>query len=301
MEKLNNLEEFYRDKFNWIPENLKKEWGHFNVFKLDPYIGIQAKPTPYRRRDFYKITLVKGHGRLFYANKMVDVKKQAIVFSNPLIPYKWESIEHLNSGYFCIFNQDFFQQFGQINSYSIYQPTGNPVFELSDDSYALFASLYERMLVEISSNYIHKYDVLRNLAFEIMHSAIKLEPANTSKHSPHSANQRISTLFLELLERQFPIEETHPVIQLKNASDFANQLSVHVNHLNRAIKETTQKTTSQIIAERLIQEAKVMLKFSDWNITEIAFALGFNEVSYFNNFFKKNSGLSPLKFRNTPQ
>ncbi|CAM3736481.1 helix-turn-helix domain-containing protein [Aquirufa aurantiipilula] len=299
MEKLINLEEFYRNKFNWVPENLKKDWGHFNVFALDPYIGIKAKPTPYKRRDFYKITLVKGQGRIHYANKFVDVKKQAIVFSNPMIPYKWEGIENFTSGYFCIFNQDFFKQFGNINSYSIYQPQGVPVFELSDESYAQLEGLYRRMMEEISSDYIHKYDVLRNLTFEAIHSALKLQPANASKHSPVNANQRISMLFLELLERQFPIEETHPVIQLKNASDFANQLSVHVNHLNRAIKETTQKTTSQIIAERIVQEAKVMLKFSDWNISEIAFALGFNEVSYFNNFFKKNTSLSPLKFRNS--
>lgn len=299
MEKLINLEEFYRNKFNWVPENLKKDWGHFNVFQLDPYIGIKAKPTPYKRRDFYKITLVKGQGRIHYANKFVDVKKQAIVFSNPMIPYKWEGIENFTSGYFCIFNQDFFKQFGNINSYSIYQPQGVPVFELSDESYAQLEGLYQRMMEEISSDYIHKYDVLRNLTFEAIHSALKLEPANATKHSPVNANQRISMLFLELLERQFPIEETHPVIQLKNASDFACQLSVHVNHLNRAIKDTTQKTTSQIIAERIVQEAKVMLKFSDWNISEISFALGFNEVSYFNNFFKKNTGFSPLKFRNT--
>ncbi|RXK46560.1 helix-turn-helix domain-containing protein [Aquirufa rosea] len=299
MEKTNNLAEFYQDKFNWVPENLMKEWRHFNVFELDPFIGSRAKPTPYRRRDFYKITLVKGQGRIHYANKMVEVNKQAVIFSNPMIPYKWESLENLSSGYFCIFNQGFFEQFGQINKYSIYQPNGNAVFELRDESYAHFTSLFKRMLEEIGSDYIHKYDVLRNLTFEMIHSALKLEPANASKHSPNTANQRISTLFLELLERQFPIEENHPTIQIKNASEFANQLSVHVNHLNRAVKETTQKTTTQIIADRLMQEAKVMLKFSEWNISEIAFALGFNEVSYFNHFFKKNTGLSPLKYRNS--
>jgi AraC-like DNA-binding protein len=87
-------------------------------------------------------------------------------------------------------------------------------------------------------------------------------------------------------------------MQFRSASDFASQLNVHVNHLNKAVKETTDKTTSQIIAERILQEAKILLKHSRWNVSEIAYGLGFNEVTHFNNFFKKNTQLSPLKFRN---
>jgi AraC-like DNA-binding protein len=84
---------------------------------------------------------------------------------------------------------------------------------------------------------------------------------------------------------------------LRSASDFAKQLNIHVNHLNRAIKETTDKTTSQIIAERVLLEAKTLLKHSSWNVSEISNALGFTEATHFNNFFKKHSTLSPLKFR----
>jgi AraC-like DNA-binding protein len=100
------------------------------------------------------------------------------------------------------------------------------------------------------------------------------------------------------LERQFPIDDNHHKIYLRSASEFASQLNIHVNHLNRAVKETTQKTTSQIIAERILQESKILLKHSTWNVSEIAYALGFNEVTHFNNFFKKHVQLSPLKYRN---
>jgi AraC-like DNA-binding protein len=171
------------------------------------------------------------------------------------------------------------------------------VVELSTEGYTDFAQIFEKMLNEIQSDYLHKYDVLRGLALDLMHTALKMEPANTAKYAPGNANQKISMLFLELLERQFPIEGQHNRILLKTASEFANQLSVHVNHLNRAVKETTQKTTSQLIAERVVQEAKMILKQGDWNITEIADALGFNESSYFNQFFKKHTGISPLKYR----
>lgn len=102
---------------------------------------------------------------------------------------------------------------------------------------------------------------------------------------------------MELLERQFPVDEQHTAVTLRTASDFARQLNVHVNHLNRAVKEITEKTTSQLIAERIVQEAKILLKHSAWTVSEIAYALGFTEVTHFNNFFKKHVSLSPLKFR----
>jgi len=115
---------------------------------------------------------------------------------------------------------------------------------------------------------------------------------------PMNASQRISNLFVELLERQFPIDENHKELNLRSASDFAKQLNVHVNHLNRAVKESLEKTTSQIIAERIVRESKILLKHSAWNVSEIAYALGFTETTHFNNFFKKHVELSPLRFRN---
>ena len=93
------------------------------------------------------------------------------------------------------------------------------------------------------------------------------------------------------------IDENHTEIKLRTASDFADQLNVHVNHLNRAVKETSGKTTSNLIGERLLQEAKIKLKQSKWNVSEIAFSLGFKEVTHFNNFFKKHTDMSPVKFR----
>jgi AraC-like DNA-binding protein len=298
MEKIETIEEFYKRKFDWMPDNIKDEIGHFNVFRLEPFVGDRAKPVPYKRRDFFKIMLVVGGSRVHYADKVIEVQKQALAFSNPQIPYKWEHIDKVRSGAFCIFNHHFFHQYGNLNQYSVFQPNGTHVFELSDEQVSKISTIYEHMFEEINSNYIHKYDVLRNLVFELLHFAMKMQPSAKIDRQPINASQRISGLFLELLERQFPIDENHEKINLRSASDFAKQLNIHVNHLNRSLKETTQKTTSQIIAERFLQEAKILLKHSSWNVSEIAYALGFTEVTHFNNFFKKHVQLSPLKFRN---
>jgi AraC family transcriptional regulator, transcriptional activator of pobA len=56
--KIETIEEFYKRKFDWIPENIKNEIGHFNVFQHEPIEPGKMKPVPYKRRDFYKIMLV---------------------------------------------------------------------------------------------------------------------------------------------------------------------------------------------------------------------------------------------------
>ena len=298
MNKVESIEDFYKRKFDWMPDNIKNEIGHFNIFKLEPFVGSNANPVPYKRRDYFKIMLVIGNSKVHYADKVVEVKKQALSFSNPQIPYKWEHLDTIRSGAFCIFNQHFFHQYGNLNQYSVFQPNGNHLFELEDEQVTKLQSLYDRMFEEINSDYKHKYDVLRTLVFELIHFAQKMEPTAAIDKKAIRASQRISTLFLELLERQFPIDDNHRSITLRSASDYAKQLNVHVNHLNRAVKETTEKTTSQLIAERFLQEAKILLKHSAWSVSEIAYALGFTEVTHFNNFFKKHVEISPLKFRN---
>jgi AraC-like DNA-binding protein len=298
MNKVETLEDFYKRKFDWLPENLRNGIGHFNVFRLEPFVGDKAQPVPYKRRDFYKIMLVVGNSKVHYADKVIEVQKQALSFSNPQIPYKWEHVNNIRNGIFCVFNHHFFHQYGNLNQYAVFKPNGTHVFELTNEQVISVQALFERMFEEINSSYVHKYDVLRTLVFELLHFAMKMEPSAVLDKKVIHASQRISTLFLELLERQFPIDETHLEVNHRSASDFARQLNIHVNHLNRAVKEITEKTTSQLIAERFLQEAKILLKHSHWSVSEIAYALGFTEVTHFNNFFKKHVQLSPLKFRN---
>jgi AraC family transcriptional activator of pobA len=298
MDKVESIEDFYKGKKWGLPDDLSKGVGHFNVFRLESFVGNNAKPIPYRRRDYFKIMLVIGNGKVHFADKVLEVQKQALSFSNPQIPYSWEQRERIQGGLFCVFTQEFFHQHGDLNQYALFQPGGTPLFELSDEQLEKVQSIYGRMFEEINSDYIHKWDVLRMLVFELIHFAMKMQPATSLDKQPINANQRITSLFLELLERQFPIDDNYQKIKLRTAADFANQLNVHVNHLNRAVKEVTQKTTSQIIAERVLQESKVLLKHTSWNVADIAYALGFSEATHFNNFFKKHLQLSPLKFRN---
>jgi AraC-like DNA-binding protein len=297
MDTNESLEEFYKRKFNWIPESLAQDIGHFNIFRLEPYLEGKMKAVPYRKRDFYKIMLVKGPGTVHYADRVYEVKKQALSFSNPLVPYKWDNLARDTQGIYCIFNPHFLMNFGQIQQYEVFHPNGIHVFELEDEEVIEVERIFEKMEAEFNSEYKYKYDALRALIFELIHFGMKLQPAEIQKTQHGNASLRIASIFLELLERQFPIDETHQSIGIRSPSDFAEQLNIHVNHLNRAVKDMTGKTTSQLIAGRVLQESKILLKQSSWNVSEIAYGLGFTEVTHFNNFFKKHVSLTPTQYR----
>jgi AraC-like DNA-binding protein len=298
MSKTQTLEDFYQQKIHWLPENLRQDIGHFNLFRLDDYVGPKACKMPYSRKDFYKITLVSGNSNYHFADKTVELRGHALFFANPLVPYTWEPLDDDQTGVFCIFTEAFLQrQVGvQPQDLPMFRPGGQPVYMLTDEQLAALRPLFEKMLAELNSDYTYKYDLLRTYVMELLHSALKLQPATTLYHDSTAAT-RIASLFTELLERQFPIESPGQRVRLRSAESFAGQLAVHVNHLNRALKEVTGKTTTQLIASRLTQEAHALLKHTPWNVAEISYCLGFEEPAHFSNFFRKQTGVAPTAMR----
>ncbi len=299
MKKLESIREFYETRYQWIPDDLRNNFGHFNVFPLQsPAIGAGAKPLPYGRREWYNIVLVFGGGILHCSDKQFPVKKQAIVFTNPYTPFGWEERNLITKGYYCLFNEQFLKKDKRIINFSPFKTDTTPFYELTAIEAAKAEKLFLRMFEELTANYAYKYDIAKLLVEELLHLTMKSKRFKTASRSIKRASERLTIQFLELLERQFPIEEKFQSINFLTASSFANQLHIHVNYLNKAIKETTEKTTTQIIKERIAQEAKTLIRHTRWNFSEIAYSLGFKEVTHFNNFFKKVTKLTPTQYRN---
>lgn len=271
----------------------------FNVYHLHNFIGMD-KPMPYSRKDYYKISLISGPGTVYYADKTLEVKDNMLLFANPLIPYNWAPLPANRKGAFCVFTDEFFKGFGDVLSYPVFKPDGVPVLSLSDEEFAQAYAILNKMFEEIASSYEYKLDALRTITMELLHTAMKLRPAayKQTDKTESTAAERITDIFMELLERQFPIESPHQQIRLHSPSQFADQLNVHNNHLNKALKEVTGKTTSKLIGDRIAREARALLKHTNWTIAEIAFTLGFEDPSYFIKFFKKNNTqATPRSFR----
>ncbi len=298
MQSIETLEEFYKrhpvDNQRVFAENNTGQ-GHFNVFMRKPCV----LRTPFSRRDFYKIALVIGNGKMIYSDKEVVIDRPALVFTSPSVPSSWETGLGPQSGWFCLFTHAFIESHehkSALQDFPLFKVGGSHIIFPGEAQLAFLTETLSRMMEEMDSDYAGKYDLLRNYLCIIMHEALKITPVNTIETNT-SAAARITAQFLELLERQFPIDSPEQFLKLKTANEFAQSLAVHTNHLNRSVKEVTGKTTTQHISERVLKEAHALLKYTDWSIAQVANGLGFEEPAYFTNFFKKYTGSSPVMSR----
>jgi AraC family transcriptional activator of pobA len=268
----------------------------FNVFEIE---NDSNATRIYSRKDFYKICLTTGKSIIHYADRSFEAEGTVLFFGNPHIPYSWETVSTSYAGYTCLFSEEFLKLSDRSESLqqsALFKVGGTPILKMTDQKREFLDTIFKRMIDEQNSDYAHKDDVIRNYINLILHEALKLQPSETY-HQHQNAAYRITNVFLELLERQFPIESKDQPLQLRTAQDYASKLSVHVNYLNRSVKEVTGRPTTAHVTERVISEAKALLQNTDWNIADVAYALGFEYPSYFNNFFKKVTGTNPKALR----
>ncbi len=303
------IKEFYQDILGdscpdieqFLNENIHKDIGHFNVFDISEMYKTSSSKSemPYNRRTYYKISLINGQNKVEYADKTILIEDCAILFASPKIPYNYTHQDKEQSGHFCVFTTDFLptSKIGlDLDVLPVFSPQSDFIFQISKEQFQQLNTIFLKMHEEIKSDYVYKYDLLRNYVMELIHFGQKLQPILPLENNKTAAS-RTTSLFIETLERQFPIANLSQMLQMRTPADFAGILGIHVNHLNRVLKETTGKTTGEIIGSRIFQEAKILLTQTQWNVSEIAFTLGFEEVAHFSNFFKKHGQQSPQQYR----
>jgi AraC-like DNA-binding protein len=281
-----------------LPENYNSELK-LKGFKVYETNSNDKAGHNYSRKDFYKISLTTGKFAFHYADRSFDVNETFLFFGNPRIPYSCEVLSPKHNGYTCLFTEDFLNLSDRSESLQqspLFRMGGTPILTLNKEQRETVAAIFKKMIAEQETDYPYKGELIRNYIQLIIHEAMKLQPSE-NYYKEKNAAQRITSVFLELLERQFPIESTDRPLELKTAQDFAKQLAVHTNYLNRSVKEVTGKPTTSHITDRIISEAKALLQHTNWNIADIAYALGFEYPSYFNNYFKRITGTNPKSLR----
>ncbi|MDF2931613.1 MAG: AraC family transcriptional regulator [Chryseobacterium sp.] len=295
---METIEEFYQHKLNELPDNLERTIGQFNVFRIENRLDRKEELPLHVRRNFFKIMLFSGENIFRYGNEKIKVEGNTLLFFHPDIPYSYQTLTSDTKGFFCVFKREFFlgDHKLDVGDLSIFRSSVLPVFKLSTDEYKEVKNLFDKMFQEVGGNYIYKYDLIRNYASELYFLAMKWTPPEDLIQYG-DASRRISMIFLELLEQQFPIQYKTDQVKFRSPNEFAERISIHVNYLNRCLKKVMGKTTTQHITERVNTEAKILLKHTDWSVSEISDSLGFDDLSHFNKFFKKQTGLNPTSFR----
>jgi AraC family transcriptional regulator, transcriptional activator of pobA len=302
--KRENLQQFF-DRYNMALDSyalsaITSKQEFFKVYRREEFGCSSVFPS--MRTDFYKISLVVGKGILKYTEREIELRTgSAIVFSNPDIPYIWEPGDDQQRGYFCVFNNAFLNRMHPNKTtqpHSIFASGSTPVLFLTEEIQDRLSWIFEQMIIVAQSDYPYKNDLLFHYLSIIIHEALKIDPP-VSFYKYNDAATRIAVMFTDLLAKQFPIESPRQTLTLRKPVEYADKLSVHVNHLNHSVKQITGKTTTQHISEKIFTEALIMLTNTNWTINEVAHALGFEHPSSFTTFFRKHSSLGPLEYRQT--
>ncbi len=165
----------------------------------------------------------------------------------------------------------------------------NTVFyELNENDFAKLITLLQFMTTELKDK---KKNFFKSITSYLDLMLIELDRIQVSNKYEKENSYEIKKFdeMVDLLDKY--------VLEHKSVSDFAQMMGLSSFQLNKITKTLQGKTFSEMLKERKILECKRLLLGTSLQIKEIAFKLGFDDVSYFSRYFKKQSGLSPIKFR----
>lgn len=147
---------------------------------------------------------------------------------------------------------------------------------------------------------------------EILFKQISAEAVSGLEYSTALIQSEINTLLLDLerigldkrrytalpdllLKYGMLVEKQYTATRL--VQKYAGQLGVSANYLNVLVRKYLGKSALNLINERVILEIKRRLLRTEKGVSEIAYDLGFDELSYFSRFFKRHTGMTPIAFR----
>lgn len=194
------------------------------------------------------------------------------------------------TGYVISFSSELFLRIHQASDYleefPFFQPGPiGPVIRFTPAKAKAFLQLVKQLETEFKNPQEHQKEVLMHLTAQLL---IFLKRHYSQPEITHQENN-LSKQFRKLVKQHF--------IEWNSVTDYANQLSVTAGHLNDVVKSNTGKTAKLLIQEQMILEAKRLLYHAPYSIKEIAVQLKFEDPSYFNRFFKKHTGVTPVEFR----
>lgn len=246
--------------------------------------------TTAHKHDFYlTILFTKGSGTHEIDFHTYDIKPGSLFMMLPGQMHNWKFSKGTD-GYVFFHSKDFYNSGfikANVNDYPFFQSLNNPpVINLDKTDVKKLEVLFKELVIE------HKQQTY--LKFEKIHAIINLIYVELSRHyvptikiSNETYLQKVRALE-NLIDKNFKTK--------KYPREYANMMNLSEKHLNRMSKECLNKTTTELIADRIILEAKRLLIHSKQTVSEIANELGYEDNSYFSRFFKKHARQTAVQF-----
>ncbi|WP_057939172.1 AraC family transcriptional regulator [Algoriphagus resistens] len=268
--------------------------SHFYFAQLKNHLATHKFIQKPHKHDFYIIVVfTQGKGSHTIDFKTFPVEPGDVFFLSPGQVHSWK-LSADSDGYILFFSADFYTAAfsrKRLNEYSLFNSIlAYPRLETDSAQAKEITSFFEKIDQENSQPTLFTKDLLRNYIDILL---VLLYRFKVSKGSFSKQEKLIHNQFQELEL----LIDTH-FKKHREASFYADQMSMSMKQLNTLCKNTVSKTSSQLILGRVILEAQRLLTHSDLNVSEIAYELAFDDSSYFSRLFKKKTGHTPEQFRN---
>jgi AraC family transcriptional activator of pobA len=262
---------------------------YINTFK-NHLINHSFIEEPHRHNSYVLVFFTKGSGTHEIDFDKFIIQPGSVFFMQPGQIHNWDLSDDIE-GFVVFYSQEMYNlYFGQktIAEYPFYSSVNTiPEIVLDNAETKAILPYFDAMILENQSDQMMKRDKIMNL-LDIIHIEIARKYSETHLHEAHSYNVKIKN-FEVLLEHYFKTDKT--------PSFYASQLHITLKHLNRVCNEILKKTTTEVITDRIILEAKRMLMDKKFTVNEIATGLGYDDYSYFTRLFKKHTAMTPTDFR----
>lgn len=272
----------------------------FHINRIEDYKRTVKAPVeweedanPYRLTIFNFFFLTNGSSTRSKGLNKYNFSENTFFF----IPAHEITAHHCTNeqaeGWYCHFHLDLltsdFRLKDLLDEFPFLNLNCHPLVTISPEMRKVVLPLYERLEEEYKKGDGCRHAILRiylmALFTEIKPFASSPSSNYTSKNSAyHITEQYKKTLSQHIYEKQ-------------RVGDYADLLAVSPNHLNKCVKCVTGKSAQEMLSEMLLLEAKVLLKQTTLAISEIAFQLGWSEISAFTRCFKSKTGVTPGDYR----
>ncbi len=249
---------------------------------------------PYRISSFALGLYHKGKVKLRADLKDYEINEKEIVFLAPQVIREWAFSEHspVNSALF--FSKDYMvKQLGSTHfakSLRFFERESIFHLTLKEPEYNRLAEVFSGIF-NTGQGASHHQE--RLIAHELMVLLLKIDELyhselGSDKRKPNRA-QQLTFQFKALLSHHFTTQ--------RNVAFYAGKLALTSKHLSETLKKETGKSAGELIVERVILEAKVLLQDFEMSAAQVAFALSFSNASQFGKYFKTYTGMSPGTYR----